>query len=494
MARQLVACLAAVVALNAALLCQAAQLRSNVAVTTIRLRATTQAFVPLSHRHGGSRAERSFLGVRQSAHRRAKAALRSAALARYEEKQKTLRRMREQSQQLHALQYYGEVSVGTPPQTFTVIFDTGSGHLLLPAQSCDSDACARHKRYIDSNSSTSIPIAWADEPLTKADGDSRDTKVINFASGDAVGQFVRDRVCLGGQTAFCADADFVEMTEESDNPFRDADWDGVLGLGQSISDAPEFDVFGVLAKSATPKFHKPLFAVYLGRRIEDEAEITFGDVRPERAASAFTWVNVSEEGYWQFQFSDFLVDGKSTKLCDKYGDRKCQGVLDTGSSLMMGPEDDVNALLALLTFHDNNTQENCSVGKKYPKMSFVIGGKTFDMDSADYMDRAHDPSLPKDVDTCWAHMQPVGDTGRGPIFVLGMPFMRAFYTAYDAAEKRIGIALAAKGPATPAPRSDAQLQLGGAAETQLVSVRPGGDDLAGPNQTELTNRARKAAK
>ena len=54
--------------------------------------------------------------------------------------------------------------------------------------------------------------------------------------------------------------------------------------------------------------HQPLFAVYLGRGLADEAEITFGDIRAERAASPFTWVNVSEEGYWQFQFTDFLVD------------------------------------------------------------------------------------------------------------------------------------------------------------------------------------------
>eukprot|EP00439_Symbiodinium_sp_Y106_P067127 s2646_g11.t1 len=52
---------------------------------------------------------------------------------------RTLSSMRAQAQQLHALQYYGEVHVGTPPQRFTVIFDTGSGQLMLPSARCTSE-------------------------------------------------------------------------------------------------------------------------------------------------------------------------------------------------------------------------------------------------------------------------------------------------------------------------------------------------------------------
>jgi hypothetical protein len=363
------------------------------------------------------------------------------------------------------LQYYGEVYVGTPAQKFLVIFDTGSGQLLVPSAKCDSAACGQHRRYSAENSSTGIPIGWADEPFTRASGDTdRDTKVINFAAGDAVGQYVRDRVCLGGEKMFCADADFVEMTEESDDPFRDAEWDGVLGLGQDISDAPEFDVFGVLARNSTPRMHRPIFAVYLGRGLQDESEITFGDIRPERAASPFTWLNVSEEGYWQFQFTDFLVDGKPTGLCNKYGQRGCQGVLDTGSSLVMGPKADLDQLLVLLRF-GNSTQMNCSANATFPTLGFKVGESSFIMEPDDYMDREHDATLPQGTDNCWAHLMPVGDTGRGPIVVLGMPFMRAFYTAYDAGQKRIGIASAARGA------SNVSRVFEGAAASQLVSVR-----------------------
>merc|ERR1719399_874215 len=138
------------------------------------------------------------------------------------------------------------------------------------------------------------------------------------------------------------------MIDESDDPFKAAERDGILGLGQSVSDAPEFNIFGVLATNSTPAMRQPIFAVYLGRRIQDEAEITFGDVREERMASPLTWVPVYEEGYWQFQFTDFLVDGKPMGLCKKYGARQCQAVLDTGSSLMMGPSNDIVTVLKAL--------------------------------------------------------------------------------------------------------------------------------------------------
>jgi len=448
--------------------------------TTIRLRAsTTHTFVPLAGRHAHNLAGqrgRSFLGVQ---HRLERASA-------HAERQAVLSKMRAQSQLLHALQYYGDVEVGTPPQKFTVIFDTGSGHLLVPSAQCESDACKVHKKFDAKNSSTAMPVGWADEPLKRAeDENDRDTKVINFASGDAVGQFTRDRVCLGGSTLFCTTADFIEMTEESDEPFKDASWDGVLGLGQAVSDAPEFNIFGVMSQSAEPKMKAPIFAVYLGRHVSDDAEITFGSVRQERMASPLTWVNVSEEGYWQFQLQDLTIDGKPAGLCSKYGKRQCQAVLDTGSSLMMGPQADLDKLLKMLHFNGNDTTQNCSLDFKFPKLGFMIDGKTFEMEPDDYMDRSHDEYTPKGMELCWAHLMPIGDTGRGPIFVLGMPFLRTFYTAYNMREKKIGIAKAK------------HMRLGdsnpdGANNEPLVAVRPGGEDIGG-NTTEMSNRPTKNA-
>merc|ERR1719502_1182357 len=43
--------------------------------------------------------------------------------------------------------YVGKLAIGQPAQEFKVLFDTSSGHVLVPHKACKSLACREHKRY-----------------------------------------------------------------------------------------------------------------------------------------------------------------------------------------------------------------------------------------------------------------------------------------------------------------------------------------------------------
>jgi len=106
----------------------------------------------------------------------------------------------------HKSAYYGQINVGSPQaQPFDVVFDTGSGHLVLPSTMCKSQTCLDHRRYKRKASLLAEDID-VDGTVVKA-GQMRDQITVSFGTGEVTGVFVRDRVCLGNPTAVDVQSD-----------------------------------------------------------------------------------------------------------------------------------------------------------------------------------------------------------------------------------------------------------------------------------------------
>eukprot|EP00803_Ostreobium_quekettii_P004340 evm.model.scf_29.2 EVM.evm.TU.scf_29.2 scf_29:13115-21547(+) len=226
-------------------------------------------------------------------------------------------------------QYYGAITLGTPPQDFSVVFDTGSSNLWVPSATCKwTDLpCLLHKKYDSTKSTTYM-----------ANGESFS---IRYGSGSLSGFLSQDALTLPGTPAPIAIPDqiFAEATSEPGIAFLLAKFDGILGLAW-----PQISVDGV-----DPPFtkmvqegliDKPLFSFWMNRDPDAEAggEIVFGGMDPKHYEGEHVWVSVSKESYWDFHMDKIEVPGVS--VCE-YG---CIGIADTGTSLLVGPSDDIKKI------------------------------------------------------------------------------------------------------------------------------------------------------
>ncbi|MBA0576868.1 hypothetical protein Golob_024201 [Gossypium lobatum] len=197
-------------------------------------------------------------------------------------------------------QYYGEIGIGTPPQKFTVIFDTGSSNLWVPSTKCYfSVACFFHSKYKASESST-----------YKKNGKSAS---IQYGTGAISGFFSNDNVKVGNLVV--KDQEFIEATKEPGVTFMAAKFDGILGLGfKEISVGDAVPVWYNMVEQGLIKDQE--FSFWLNRNVGEEmgGEIVFGGVDPNHYKGKHTYVPITQKGYWQFDMGDVLIGDKPTGM------------------------------------------------------------------------------------------------------------------------------------------------------------------------------------
>ena len=84
-------------------------------------------------------------------------------------------------------QYVGVIGIGTPPQMFSVVFDTGSSDIWVPGHACST--CGRHSLF-DSNSSFSYEDTQRGTVL------DRKTFSLAYGTGSVMGHVAKETITI----------------------------------------------------------------------------------------------------------------------------------------------------------------------------------------------------------------------------------------------------------------------------------------------------------
>lgn len=304
--------------------------------------------------------------------------------------------------------YYGPITIGTPPQTFNVLFDTGSSSLWIPSICAkNNNACTKHRKYNSSASSTYI-----------AQGDPFK---IYYGSGSLIGITSIDTVTIAGIKI--SQQRFAEATTLS-SFFTQSPYDGILGLGfMEISEDQIVPPFYSMMYEGL--INSSVFSVWLNRNQSDKVggEIVFGGADESKYTGDFHYVPITKAGFWQFDIDGGIV-GNFEFCCGG-----CDAIADTGTTLIVGPTKSINTILSSIGVGSHG-HVDCNLVNRLPNVTFVLNGKELSLTGEDYMTYF----TQKGVKYCKPGFE------KGTSWVLGDVFLGKFYTQFDLGGMRVGFA------------------------------------------------------
>ncbi|NXE16231.1 PEPA protein, partial [Lophotis ruficrista] len=305
--------------------------------------------------------------------------------------------------------YYGTISIGTPPQDFTVVFDTGSSNLWVPSVYCSSLACSNHKRFNPSASSTFVG--------------TNDSLSIAYGTGSMTG-------ILGYDTVAVSNIDVVNQifglaeTEPGDF-FYYTPFDGILGLAfPSIASSGATPVFDNMMMEGLVS--KDLFSVYLSKDGQSGSFVLFGAIDPYYSVNGISWIPLSAETYWQITMDSMSIGGEAVAC--SFG---CQAIVDTGTSLLAVPNNALSSILSVLGASSSG-EINCNAVSSLPDVVFYLNGKAFPVPPSAYVMESNG--------YCTLGFEGMDvPTESGELWILGDVFIREYYVIFDRANNKVGL-------------------------------------------------------
>uniref|UniRef100_A0A452FZI5 Pregnancy-associated glycoprotein 12 n=1 Tax=Capra hircus TaxID=9925 RepID=A0A452FZI5_CAPHI len=266
--------------------------------------------------------------------------------------------------------YMGSITIGTPPQEFQVIFDTGSSDLWVPSDICAITPCSTHNRFRHLQSST-FRI-------------TNKTFSVAYESGSMKGVVAHDTVRIGDLVS--TDQPFgLSMAEYG---FEDVTFDGILGLNYP----------NVSFSGAIPIFDK---------------------LKNEGAISELVFA--------------FYLSTREVIACSG----GCEAVVDTGVSMIKGPGILVDNIQELIGARPRGSKHyvSCSAVNTLPPIIFTINGVNYQVPAQAYI-------LKDSRGYCYTIFEEITVSPSTETWILGNIFLRLYFSVFDRANDRIGLARA----------------------------------------------------
>ncbi|GKT56803.1 aspartic-type endopeptidase [Colletotrichum tofieldiae] len=305
--------------------------------------------------------------------------------------------------------YFAQVKLGNNEKPMWMLMDTGAGTSWVMGSSCKSAACEKHGSFGPTDSGTYRPKG--------------ETFSVAYGSGSVKGDKVTDTVSFAGMKF---DFQFGVANETSDD-FNHFPFDGILGLSMA---GGETDNFMQVVKNST-QLPANIFCVYLNRAADgpNTSEISFGVCNSDKYTGNITYTGVGNDlGDWAVPLDGIAYDGLKSGAAGKLA------YIDTGTSYVFGPKDDVAA------FHKNipgSTTDEEGTTYKVPCNSNK--DVTYSFSNVSYVISAKDwRGSPGADGTCTSNIY--GHEVVAGAWLLGDVFLKNVYAVFDKDQKRIGFA------------------------------------------------------
>ncbi|KAI1823418.1 eukaryotic aspartyl protease [Xylaria intraflava] len=327
--------------------------------------------------------------------------------------------------------YLCKVSIGTPPQTLVLDFDTGSADLWVFSKALSPSQRKGHNVFDSKASSTFKQLPGDTWNISYGDGSS--------ASGDCGA----DTVVVGGLSVKCQT---VETAKQLSEEFVRGTGDGLLGLAfgsintvrhKGRPDPQATPVENMIKQKDIPAQAELFTSAFYSTRDAGSPTsfYTFGYIDEDlvkNSGEEIHWVNVdNSDGFWAFPSNAVSINGKS--IPTSYN----TAIADTGTTLMLVADYIVDALYAHIPgakYDWSNQGYIFPLGvtaEDLPDFKVAIGDKLFLVQKEDIAF-----SVTDDGNHWFGGIQ---SRGTLPFDIYGDTFLKSVYAIWDQGNTRFGV-------------------------------------------------------